>query len=64
MPVPIDEIEKVGRLLAASNAIDAQLAALMGRPMTAGHPGEWLAARIFGIDLDGPFSVGSVAAGR
>jgi hypothetical protein len=49
---PIDEVLRFGRLLKARNAIDAELGALMGRPMASGHPGEWLAARLFPIELE------------
>ncbi len=52
-------VERVAELLSARNAIDADIAALIGRPMTSGHLGEWLAARIFGIDLESS----AVAAG-
>jgi hypothetical protein len=34
-------------LLAARNRIDAEIAVLTGRPMTAGDLGEWLAAAVF-----------------
>jgi hypothetical protein len=34
------------------NAIDQDIAAITGRPMTSGHLGEWIAAQIFGIELE------------
>jgi hypothetical protein len=39
-------------LLRERNAIDKKIAAIIGRPMTAGHLGEWIAATIFGITLE------------
>src|SRR5215472_12358443 len=65
-----DPLEHVAALLQRRNAIDADLAAIMQRPMTSGHLGEWIAARIFDIDLeesasataiDGRFRSGLVA---
>lgn len=38
-------------LLQKRNAIDAKIAEIIHRPMTAGHLGEWLAAGIFDIQL-------------
>lgn len=35
------------------NAIDREIAAIIQRPMTAGHLGEWIASRIFDIELEG-----------
>lgn len=34
------------------NEIDAEVAAILGRPMTSGHAGEWIAAQILGVDLE------------
>lgn len=42
----------VADLLRDRNAIDARIAAVIGRPMTAGHLGEWIAARIFDIRIE------------
>jgi uracil-DNA glycosylase len=39
-------------LLRKRNDIDASIAALIGRPMTSGHLGEWIAAHIFDIALE------------
>jgi len=59
----------VAGLLRERNAIDAKIAAVVGRPMAAGHLGEWIAARIFDIELesdattagfDGRFASGSL----
>ena len=46
------EIEQIAALLRERNAIDEKIAKMIARPMTAGHLGEWLAARIFGIELE------------
>ena len=46
------EVAQIARLLKERNAIDDRIAAVIGRPMTAGHLGEWIAARVFGIALE------------
>ena len=43
---------RAAALLHDRNAIDAELAELIDRPMTSGHLGEWIAARIFNIELE------------
>jgi hypothetical protein len=45
-------LAQVATLLRQRNAIDAELAGITGRPVTAGHLGEWIAARIFDIELE------------
>jgi len=57
--VEADPLARAAALLRERNAIDAELARLIGRPMTSGHPGEWIAAQIFGIELE----AAAVAAG-
>ncbi|MDX6394950.1 MAG: hypothetical protein QOJ73_6013 [Streptosporangiaceae bacterium] len=52
-------LERAAALLRERNAIDAELAELMQRPMTSGHLGEWIAAQVFDIRLE----VSAVAAG-
>jgi hypothetical protein len=63
------ELRTIAMLLHDRNAIDAKIAAVIGRPMTSGHLGEWIAARIFDIALeesatataiDGRFSSGQL----
>jgi hypothetical protein len=39
-------------LLRQRTAIDTHIAAIIHRPMTAGHLGEWIAARLFDIELE------------
>ncbi|WP_212818343.1 hypothetical protein [Polymorphospora rubra] len=65
-----DALRAVAALLGERNAIDAKIAGHIGRPMTAGHLGEWIAAQIFDIDLepaanarafDGRFASGPLA---
>ena len=56
-------IEQIAELLRERNAIDERLAKIVSRPMTAGHLGEWLAARIFGIELE-PTAVKTAFDGR
>jgi len=51
-PVEHQDLRAVAYLLRERNAIDAQIAAIIGRPMTAGHLGEWIAGQIFGIQLE------------
>ena len=58
-PVSADSLERVAALLRERNAIDAELAQLMQRPMTSGHLGEWIAAQVFDIELE----VSAAAAG-
>jgi len=57
-------------LLARRNAIDEEIATLIGRPAVAGHVPEWIAQRIFGVTLvgtaaqkgfDGRFAAGPLA---
>lgn len=66
----VDHLERIAELLSRRNDIDADLAAIIDRPMTSGHLGEWIAAQIFEIDLspaanapaiDGYFTSGDLA---
>lgn len=45
------ERKRMGRLVAIRNAVDEEIAAVAGRPAEKGHLGEWIASRIFGVDL-------------
>lgn len=56
----VDEgsLARAASLLRERNAIDAELARLIQRPMTSGHLGEWIAAQVFDIELE----VSAVAA--
>jgi hypothetical protein len=46
------EMQRLADLVRERNRIDAQIASVIGRPMTAGHLGEWIAARVFDIELE------------
>ena len=59
MPLPWSALSRVAALLHERNAIDVELARLIHRPMTSGHLGEWIAAQVFGIELE----ASAVAAG-
>jgi hypothetical protein len=50
--VETDSLARAATLLRERNAIDVELARLIHRPMTSGHLGEWIAAQIFGIELE------------
>ena len=43
---------RIARMLQERNAIDEEIAAITGRPMTSGHLGDWDASRIFDIELE------------
>lgn len=47
-----NQLRAIAMLLRERNAIDAKIASVIGRPMTTGHLGEWIAARIFDIALE------------
>jgi hypothetical protein len=57
------KIEQIADLLHKRNAIDEEIAEIMSRPMTAGHLGEWLTGKIFGIELE-PTAVNAAFDGR
>jgi hypothetical protein len=46
-----DDLEQLAQLVAARNEADRQIAALIGRPAAPGNIGEFVAARVFGIEL-------------
>lgn len=65
-----DQVTVIAGLLRERNAIDAKIASIVGRPMATGHLGEWIASRVFGIELepsavtagiDGVFRAGALA---
>jgi hypothetical protein len=57
----VDEgsLARAASLLHERNAIDAELARLIQRPMASGHLGEWIASQVFDIELE----ASAVAAG-
>ena len=65
-----DSIKRLARLVAQRNALDEDIAGVIGRPALAGHFGEFIAAEIFDIELhssgvtkgsDGHFTTGPLA---
>jgi hypothetical protein len=64
------ELAELGALLRERNALDARLGRVLDRPVNTGSIGEWIAARIFDIELetaantagyDGRFTTGGLA---
>ena len=51
MAVSIDTSD-LADLLAQRNALDARIGAIIGRPALAGHMGEWIASKVFDIQLE------------
>jgi hypothetical protein len=47
-----EQVLRVAQLLRRRNAIDAQITEIIGRPMLTGHLGEWLAWKIFDVQLE------------
>lgn len=45
-------VRRAAELLRDRNAIDADLARIIARPVTAGHLGEWIASVVFDIELE------------
>lgn len=49
----VDEaLIEIVNLLRMRNAIDGKITRVINRPVTAGHLGEWIASRIFDIQLE------------
>lgn len=46
-----DALQRLAALIVERNALDARIAAVIGRPALPGHIGEWLAAEVFDIEL-------------
>ncbi len=66
----MDEIERLASLIRQRNEVDGKIGALIGRPATPGNIGEFIAAKIFGVNLmssgshpgyDGVFERGPLA---
>lgn len=64
------ELKRMSMLLKERNAVDGEVASVIGRPAERGHIGEYVASRIFDIDLhdsavhkgsDGTFRTGPLA---
>lgn len=46
-----DAVREFATRLTERNAVDARIAALIGRPALPGHIGDWLAAEVFDVEL-------------
>lgn len=49
----MNDLPRLAELVRTRNAVDAEIAAVVGRPALIGHVGEYIAANIFGIELEG-----------
>ena len=70
LSVDSESLKRLASLLGQRSEIDAEIAAITGRPALPGHIGEWIAAEIFAIRLedsavakaiDGRFTQGPLA---
>jgi hypothetical protein len=48
----LNELTDLADLLAQRNALDARIGAIIGRPALVGHIGEWIASKVFDIQLE------------
>ena len=48
----MDDIARLAKLIETKNAIDNDIGSIIGRPANIGHLGEYIATRIFGIELE------------
>ena len=62
-PVAHDILLGLAQLLEDRNETDRKIAAIIGRPMTSGHLGEWIAAHVFDIKLE-PSAAAAAIDGR
>jgi hypothetical protein len=58
--MPDDDLARIATLLSERNQIDAVIAGVIGRPLTSGHLGEWIASRIFDIELESSASAAAI----
>jgi hypothetical protein len=58
-----NDVIRMSGLLRQRNAINAEIAAVILRPMTSGHLGEWIASMVFDIDLE-PSATAKAVDGR
>jgi hypothetical protein len=54
------ELAQVARLLHRRNEIDRQIAAIIQRPVAAGHFGKWFASAVFDIELKPSFTTATI----
>jgi hypothetical protein len=50
--ISMEELERIAGLLKKRNQIDREISNIIGRPATKGHMGEFLASKIFEIELE------------
>ena len=55
-----DALAEIAELLGRRNAIDQEIARSIGRPMTSGHLGEWIASEVFDIELESSASAPAI----
>jgi hypothetical protein len=48
----VNDVKRVAGLIQERNRIDAALSACIRRPVQVGHLGDWIAAQVFGIELE------------
>ncbi|HUQ57739.1 hypothetical protein, partial [Lentzea sp.] len=48
----MNDVRRVAELIQERNRVDAALSACIGRPALTGHLGDWIAAQVFGIELE------------
>lgn len=58
-----EPMKRIAELLRERNAVDAEIAAIIHRPMTSGHLGEWIASQVFEIELE-PTATATAIDGR
>jgi hypothetical protein len=56
-------MKRIAELLRRRNALDVEIAAIIHRPMTSGHLGEWIASQIFDVELE-PIAVAAAIDGK
>jgi len=55
-----EQLDQLARLLQQRNALDGDIASILGRPMTSGHAGEWIASQVFDIELEASASAAAI----
>jgi len=67
----MERLQRLAKLIAEKYALDADIAALVGKPTLIGHVGEFIAAQVFDVRLnksasqksiDGYFNAGPLAS--
>ncbi|MFQ6065374.1 MAG: hypothetical protein ACE5L6_07860 [Candidatus Bathyarchaeia archaeon] len=48
----MNELERVAKLLGKRNQINLEISKIIGRPALQGHIGEYIASKIFKIELE------------